>query len=676
MENKDFNPLDWAQGEPSCNAQTNAEKVIDQPQAGQVSNMTTAAFPTELQKAQAVTEELLSRGVNIAESYDNYLKLGFALADGLGPEGRDIYHALCAQSTKYREADCEKKWQECMSKHDGRTTIATFYKMAQEAGVDLSEMGRRFPSTPSFTSKPQLPHGCVSGQQQAQNSQDNNIQLVNSQVNKSKTLTSSEPCITATHGGEETEETEEMRFSYSLTFSQNIDPEKLPVNLQRAVAIQESPTDKDKVLLAALDLLAIAEPNVYGIYGGKRVYTPFYLFIIGPAGISQKGIIADTKQMVMPIDEAIRAKYYTQLADYKEQHARWEAAKQQRGKGAESAGVEPEEPEFRRLFVSADSSAAAFKLDLYNFGGRGFVFSTEADTLSQALGQEWGQFTDAFRQAFHHESIETSRNKEKLRIVIDEPQLGILITCTPKQITDLLSPKQNENGTSSRDLFYCTKGCQEWIDPFQAKEPTADYYYEIGKEVRKMYDLLESRAKSRIQILLSEEQQKAFNDHFKPLLPEQIGLYGEDFAAFVVRIALVAFRMMMVLTTLRKYEQGCLSDLQQQAFVCTDDDYQTAMTIIDCLVQHTAYVYNTLLRPSDDVRLAIQPLKAREQQLYLALPDAFTTKQFNDITEALGIPLKTAQRYLGAFISRHQLIERVQQGHYVKRSQRKLSTDA
>lgn len=671
MNNKTFNPLEWAQGEPTSDVQPHVEN-NNETQGGQVSNMITGDFSTELQKAQLITEELLSMGANIAETYDDYLKLGFALSHGLGDMGREIYHKLCAQSSKYSEAACEKKWQECMTRHDGRTTIATFYKMAQDAGVNLSEVGRRFPSNPSFPSKPQFPQGCVSGQQQPENRQNGNNQLVNIQMNKSKNMTSTEHTNASSHGGEETEE---MRFSFSLTFSQNIDPEKLPVTLQRAVANQKTPTDKDKVLLSALDLLAIAEPNVYGIYGGKRVYTPFYLFIIGPAGIGQKGIIADTKQMLMPIDEAIRTKYYAQVAEYKEQHAKWETAKQQRGKGAESAGVEPEEPEFRRLFVSADSSAAAFKQDLYNFGGRGFVFSTEADTLSQALGQEWGQFTDVFRQAFHHESIESTRAKEKLRIVIDEPQLGILITCTPKQITELLSPKQNENGTSSRDIFYCTKGCQEWIDPFQAKEPTADYYYEIGKEVKKMYDLMESRSKSRVQILLTEKQQMAFNDHFKPLLPEQIGLYGEDFAAFVVRIALVAFRMMMVLTTLRNFEQGNLSDLQQQAFVCTDDDYQTAMTIIDCLVQHTAYVYNTLLRPADDVKLAIKPMNAREKQLYLALPDEFVTKQFNDTSHSLGIPLKSAQRYLGNFISQYQLIKRTRQGHYSKIRQNSVATD-
>jgi hypothetical protein len=384
------------------------------------------------------------------------------------------------------------------------------------------------------------------------------------------------------------------------------------------------------------------------------------------AGISHKGAIDDIKHLLMPIERNMQKQYYAQLAEYKEQHAEWESKKSQHKRGDNSAGPEPEEPTFRSLFISADSSAAAFKQDLFNDGGRAMVFSTEADTLTQVLSQEWGQFTDILRQAFHHEDITSTRAKYKQHIIIEEPQLGLLVTCTPKQIIELLSPKQNENGTSSRDLFYCTKGNMEWRDPFAGKEPAADRYREICESVKQMYDLLVRRRDNRIQILLTEEQKLAFNEHFKPLLPEQIGLYGVDFAAFIVRIALVAFRMMMVLTTLRNYEQGQLADTQQQAFICSDNDYQTAMTIIDCLVAHTAYVYTTLLRPADDNQLAIQPMKPREQQLCLALPDEFTTKQFEQTAKTLSIPLKTAQRYLGNLISRYQLIKRTSQGNYAK----------
>jgi hypothetical protein len=98
-------------------------------------------FYDELTKANIVCDELIKRGINIAESYEDYLKLGFALANGLGEDGHDIYHKLCSQSSKYREKDCEEKWQECLSKNDGQTTIATFYYMAKKAGIDLSDIG-------------------------------------------------------------------------------------------------------------------------------------------------------------------------------------------------------------------------------------------------------------------------------------------------------------------------------------------------------------------------------------------------------------------------------------------------------------------------------------------------------------------------------------------------------
>ena len=592
--NKVFDPMAWAsQNNANNNEQTSKTAPV---------TTTIAANPDdELAKAQATANELLKLGANIAESYDDYLHLGMALANGLGEQGHDIFHQLCAQSSKYREGECEKKWQECLRKNDGRITIASFYKMAQDAGVDLTALAKQFPS------KPQLPHGYEERRNQQGGEGNNGIQHSNNQSKINKSDRSGTPAPIAADSGEETEV---LRFSFSQTFSQNIDSGKLPVTIQNSLDGKDTAEEQDKTLLADLNLLAMAQPNVYGIYGGKRVYTPFYLFILGLAGVSNKSTIEDQKHLLMPIEHAMLAQYYAQLADYKEQHAEWEAKKSQRGKGVENAGPEPEEPQYRSLFVSADSSAAAFKQDLCNNGGRGMVFSTEADTLTQALSQEWGQFTDILRMAFHHETITSTRTKDKQHIVIDEPQLGMLVTCTPKQITYLLSPKQNENGSSSRDLFYCAKENLEWRDPFQCKKPVADRYHEIGQSVKQMYDLLVGRKGNRIQILLTEEQ--------------------------------------------------------QQAFVCTDDDYQTAMTIIDCLVAHTAYVYTTLLKPTDEQQQTIQPMKPREQQFLMALPDEFTTKQSEETAKQLGIPIKTAQRYIGSFISRYQLVERTGQGHYAK----------
>lgn len=132
-----FDPVTWAG--KSADAKKPATATKHQPAASQ------PLHPMEeLAKARAVTRELLRRGANIADDYGDYLKLGFALANGLGNDGRELYHELCSQSTKYRETDCERKWQQCLRQTDGRTTIATFYNMAKQAGVDLSSIAREF----------------------------------------------------------------------------------------------------------------------------------------------------------------------------------------------------------------------------------------------------------------------------------------------------------------------------------------------------------------------------------------------------------------------------------------------------------------------------------------------------------------------------------------------------
>lgn len=130
-----FDPLAWVNQEDVSNSQPREED-RSFPMADQCGD-------DELGKAQAVCDELMLMGANIADDYRDYLRLGFSLAEGLGSDGHDIYHALCSQSGKYRYDDCERKWQECLSKKNGSVTIATYYKMAQDAGVDLKEVFAR-----------------------------------------------------------------------------------------------------------------------------------------------------------------------------------------------------------------------------------------------------------------------------------------------------------------------------------------------------------------------------------------------------------------------------------------------------------------------------------------------------------------------------------------------------
>lgn len=131
-----LNPTEWARKSAVVRKPAVAESC--KPGAG------LPLSPTEeLAKVKAVTYALMRRGASIAESYGDYVKLGFSLANGLGSEGRHLFHLLCSQSAKYNSEDCEAKWNECLSKSDGRTTIATFYHMAKMAGVELKDFTNR-----------------------------------------------------------------------------------------------------------------------------------------------------------------------------------------------------------------------------------------------------------------------------------------------------------------------------------------------------------------------------------------------------------------------------------------------------------------------------------------------------------------------------------------------------
>ena len=644
-----FDPLAWV-NPANQNGQPRQE-------AAPLTNPVAAGSPFdgELAKATAVAEELLQRGANIAEAYEDYLQLGFALANGLGAEGRELYHRLCAQSGKYREADCERKWQECLRKSDGRTTIATFYKMAQEAGVDLSAVSRQFPS------KPSIPHGegetaGTSLETGTNCSEETGSERVS--MNATTVLSTNDGHSPQGEGLRDLRET----ATFSETITDRLDLDRLPSLLRMLVTMSDDTEGRDKLLLPSLLLFSGVMPNVFGIYHEKRVHPPFYLIVDAPSG-ARKGMIDDVRHLVMPIEYELRREYAQEKDDYEQQLAEWNTLdrKQRAGK------TEPKPPKYRSLFVAANSSSTSWQQSLSDNHERGIMFETEADTLTQALKQDYSNYSDGLRKAFHHEHIDYSRRTENEHVSIDRPQLAALLTCTPNQIALLLSPNEVENGLASRFLFYNLRGGHEWLDPFANKgEPLSDRIYQVGKLYQNLYGELLQRSERPLQVVLSKQQETAFNDFFRPLLPEQLGLYGESFDAFVYHLGLVTFRLAMVLTVLRCYEHQPMLDPQTQALVCADEDLHTALTIIDCLIDHTAHVYSNYLAKDESVSPAIKAMSANERRLYDALATEFATADCRDVAAAIGITWKSAERYLGFFVSRHHVVQRVSNGKYRK----------
>lgn len=85
-------------------------------------------------------QRMVAASVDCCDTYMDWLRVGYALNDKLGEQGRDYYHSLSAISGKYDYLTCDKQYTLCSrgSASEKRATIGTVYWFAKQAGLDTS----------------------------------------------------------------------------------------------------------------------------------------------------------------------------------------------------------------------------------------------------------------------------------------------------------------------------------------------------------------------------------------------------------------------------------------------------------------------------------------------------------------------------------------------------------
>lgn len=82
--------------------------------------------------------KIVTQGKNLADDYDTYLKIGFAFADEFGESGRQYFHAVSSQSSKYNESQCNRQYTHCLSAHGNKKIkIGTFYYFCKLSGLEI-----------------------------------------------------------------------------------------------------------------------------------------------------------------------------------------------------------------------------------------------------------------------------------------------------------------------------------------------------------------------------------------------------------------------------------------------------------------------------------------------------------------------------------------------------------
>ena len=85
-----------------------------------------------------ILEGISAGNINLSgDEYAKHLNIGFALAEELGESGRDVFHAVSQQSTKYDATDCDRQFNKCLKGGGSGVGFATFLFYCKEAGVSI-----------------------------------------------------------------------------------------------------------------------------------------------------------------------------------------------------------------------------------------------------------------------------------------------------------------------------------------------------------------------------------------------------------------------------------------------------------------------------------------------------------------------------------------------------------
>ena len=275
-----------------------------------------------------------------------------------------------------------------------------------------------------------------------------------------------------------------------------------PPFLNQLIDCGDSPAQRDILLLGAVTVLgATLNKHLRILYGRKYHYPCLQTFIVAPPA-SGKGALTWVRHLAEPIHEAMMEEFKSLRKEYRLEKARWGSLGKERAKTPE-----PEEPRPKMFLIAGDNSGTGVLENLIEADGVGLICETEADTVSTAIGTDYGHWSDTLRNAFDHAGLSFNRRTDNEYRECDSTFLSMVLSGTPGQVAPLIP--SGENGLFSREVFYYKSQIREWIDQFSVDEVDAEKeFHRMGYEWKATIDQLKCRG--TITLRLDERQQAAY----------------------------------------------------------------------------------------------------------------------------------------------------------------------
>ena len=433
--------------------------------------------------------------------------------------------------------------------------------------------------------------------------------------------------------------------------------DRLPDFLKRGLTHVRNKRERDILLLSMITNISGCLPGVRMNYGGMVYSADLYLVALAGSGRG-KGVM----QLAAILPAAIQ-EYYDELnrkdeREYRQKLLKWNleerlAAQEKRVPDLDQC---PEMPVERILKVAPNISKSQLILALEAGGSVGLVMNaSELDMISSAMHQEYGKHDDVMRAASQHEEVSSYFKTDHRLVVVSDPHLALCASGTPAQLHKFISSL--ENGMYSRVAFYVGQAHWEYksANPGKARLDMRAYFKGMGEELLRMFIFLSG---SPTEVVFTEEQWKEHTERFRTYLREVVAEDDDSPGAIVLRHGLMMSRIAMVLTALRK----CEPQWNTSEWKCSDEDFRTAMQIVDVLLEHSLLLSTSM----DDTAGRIRPVKAffKLRPVLKKMPREFTYSELMAAANEAGLPTASVKRYLLRLVY-YQIVEK-EDGKYRK----------
>ena len=603
---------------------------------------------TDIESLRRLTEAVETAGADIAPTYAEYVQLAFAIATDCGEAGRKFFHRLCRMSAKYQREHAERIFSNALTTRHGEVHLGTAFHLAEMANVKLC-----------------------------------NTEVMNNRRNTENTENTPSKALTHAHvynkvENDEPDESEELLNGSDPNQPLPTFPEAdWPKILLLIMSYATSPTQRDVMLIGALTAIgASMERYVRCPYAGKLQSPCLQSFIVAPSA-SGKGILSLIRLLVEPIHDEIRQQVATEVKAYKKEKAAYDVM------GKERSKVEaPQMPKNRMFLISGNNTGTGILQNIMDANGTGLICETEADTISAAIGSEYGHWSDTLRKAFDHDRLSYNRRTDQEYREVKKSYLSVLLSGTPAQVKPLIP--STENGLFSRQLFYYMHGIWAWINQFESGEADLEAIFtDIGLEWKKQLDLMKTHGVHTLR--LTDEQKQEFNALFSDLFFRSGLANDNEMSSSIARLAVNTCRIMAEVAMIRalecdqpyQFKNSSIHLLTPDKEIATDnikddiitrwdvtitaEDFKAVLELVTPLYRHATHILSFL--PSTEVK---HRANADRDALFEAMGNQFTRAQLSEQATIMKIKPNTAFGWLNRLIKKGLFTNADDKGIYTR----------